>query len=163
MVELLLEKSGPMSKTVNGQNILHSAVMKNNLDVLKLIISSTDSKQQEQLLKERYSKEVMERKTKDKKVQWTGKTPLELAAKFGHNKVVEYLAKEDKLWSTEHGGMQVIFSAVASSQRYIVDYLLQHGGTFKPDWVFNNQEEVDNMLKKLIRDKNHSAVNILMD
>ena len=59
--------------------------------------------------------------------------------------------------------MQVIFSAVSSSHKNIVDHLLQHGGTFKPDWVIDNQEEGDNMLKKLIRDKNHSAVNILMD
>ena len=162
IVQLLLEKAGPMSKTVNGQNILHSAVMRNNLEVIKLIIVFTANKQQEQkqLLKERYSKEVTDRKTNYKKVQWTGKTPLELAAKFGHKEIVEYLAKKDKFWSTENenGGMPVIFSAVSSSHRYIVDHLLQHGGTFKPDWIIK-QEEGDNALKKLIREKNNAAVN----
>ena len=93
----------------------------------------------------------------------TEKTPLELAAKLGRNKIVEYLVNEDQLWKTKNGGMEVIFSALSSSHSYIVDHLLQHGGTFLPDWVKDNKERDDNVLKKLIRDKNVAAINILMD
>jgi len=203
MVRLLFEKSEPMSKTANGQNILHSAVKKNNLEVIELIISLVDSSQKDQLLKETYSEEETENHIKERNLL-TEKTPLELAAKLGRNKIVEYLVNEDQLWKTKNGGMEVIFSALSSSHSYIVDHLLQHGGTFLPDWVKDNACSIsktlplslqlsqrmslttstisstrilsnrlalepfsasrdDNVLKKLIRDKNVASINILMD
>ena len=100
--------------------------------------------------------------TKVQTFKWKEKTPLELAAMFGYQNIVEYLLGKDKNWNKKNYGMQVIFSAIFSSHRHIVNFLLQHGGIFDPNWVINNNQG-DTCLEKAIRDKNEAAVNILID
>ena len=91
---------------------------------------------------------------------------MELAAKFGHYKIVEYLVKVDKLWNTEeqNWGMRAIYVAVSCCQKTVLNILMQNEGKFDPSWIVDDDDNLEgyNCMRKVIGDKIPGAVNILL-
>ena len=155
---------GKLTATNEGQNPLHSAVLKNNLKVIKLILNKQegglDTSLQRGQNKENPQNLLNQKWKQTKKNQYISETPIELAVRLGYTNIVKFILDEcDNSWGQTEGHhvMQLTYGAARGGHSKIVDILLD-GKAFDPKYRIGE----DTCLERAIKAKNPVAVNILL-